>query len=152
MSQITLRAYGIGDPARIVEWYEQDRTGFESFMGTDIPNALSCTMAITSLLNAVNNNIALFYMIDHGDKTIGFTGLTNVTPNGDFGQPHIYIEKGSRRHSIKAARASEKHAVSIGVKHFMISVENSNKRGLALAKYMGFNEVHRKAFLKELRV
>jgi hypothetical protein len=152
MSEIILRPYGIGDPPRIIQWYEQDRSGFESFMGTDVPDALSCTMAITSLLNAVTNNIALFCMIDHGDQTIGFTGLTNITPSRDFGQPHIYIEPDSRRHSIKAAKAAEKHAVSIGVKHFMISVENSNKRGLALAKYMGFNEVHRKAFLKELRV
>jgi hypothetical protein len=152
MSDILLRSYGVGDPPRIVKWYAKDRKGFESFMGQVVPDELACTMAITSLLNAVNNNVALFYMIDHGDQTIGFTGLTNITPSRDFGQPHIYIEPDSRRYSLQAARAAENHAVQIGIKHFMISVDYDNQRGLALVKKLGFNEVQRKAFLKELDV
>ena len=152
MSDILLRSYDVGDPPRIIKWYGRDREGFESFMGQVIPDELACTMAITSLLNAVNNNVALFYMIDHGDQTIGFTGLTNITPSRDFGQPHIYIEPDSRRYSLQAARAAENHAVQIGIKHFMISVDYDNQRGLALVKKLGFNEVQRKAFLKELDV
>lgn len=121
-------------------------------MGKSIPDELACTLTMNTLLQDAQQGRALFAMVDHKEKTIGFTGLTNMTPNGEFGQPHIYIEPDSRRYSLKAARAAEKYCAQIGVKHFMISVDFDNKRGLALAKTLGFNEVQRKAFLKELDV
>ena len=89
-------------------------------------------------------------MVTHGDNTIGFCGLTNVTPDRAYGQPHIYIEPDSRRFSIRVGKEAEVLAQRLGVKYFMSSIESQNKRGLALMKALGYNEVPRRTFLKEL--
>ncbi len=149
-SDIQFRGYAVGDPPRILTWYRTDRTGFESFMGQSIPDELACTLAMNSLLQAADQGWAVFAMVDRGDETIGFTGVTNVTPNRDFGQPHLYIAPDSRRYSLQVAHAAERQAARLGIKHFMASVERDNRRGLAIIKRLGFHEVPRRAFLKEI--
>jgi RimJ/RimL family protein N-acetyltransferase len=152
MSDIMFRAFDVGDPPRILQWYQKDRTGMESIMGQEIPDELACTLLINSLLQAASQGMALFYLIDVDSETIGFAGLTHMTPSKDFGQPHIYIEPTSRRFSVRAARAAESYASQIGIKNFMASIETHNKRGLALMKHLGYSEIPRKSFLKELSV
>jgi hypothetical protein len=150
ISEIRFRDYAVGDPPRIIAWYKADREGFESFMGQAIPDELACTLTMNSLFHAVQQGLALFAMVDHGEETIGFTGLTNVSPDRTFGQPHLYIAPPARRYSVRVAKAAERHVANLGVKHFMASVERDNRRGLALMKRLGFQEVQRKAFLKEI--
>ena len=150
MPDIQFRSFAVSDPARIVQWYQDDRAGFESFMGQEVPDELACTMAMNALLQAAQQGWALFAMVDQGEETIGFTGLTNLTPNRDFGQPHLYIHPTARRYSIRVAKAAERHVAALGVKHFMASCEFDNKRGLALLKRLRYQEVKRKAFLKEV--
>jgi RimJ/RimL family protein N-acetyltransferase len=151
MSAIRFRPYTVGDPERVLEWHKQDQDGFESFLGISVPDSLACTMAISSLLQAVENGLAVFVMITHGEETIGFAGLTNITPDRTCGQPHIYIAPSYRRYSIAAARAAEQYAANHGVRQVMISVEDDNRRGLALAKRLHYHEVPRRTFLKELQ-
>ena len=149
-SDIQFRGYAVGDPPRILTWYQTDRTGFESFMGQSIPDELACTLAMNSLLQAASEGLAVFAMVDRGDETIGFTGVTNMTPNREFGQPHLYIVPTSRRYSLQVAQEAERQASRLGIKHFMASVERDNRRGLAIIKRLGFHEVPRRAFLKEI--
>tara|TARA_R100000306_G_scaffold60891_1_gene62159 strand:+ start:25 stop:501 length:477 start_codon:yes stop_codon:yes gene_type:complete len=148
--EIQLRHYAVGDPPRILRWYESDRKGFESFMGVPLADGVALTLAMNALLQASTNQQALFQMIDYGTETIGFTGLTNITPDRSFGQPHLYIAPPYRRHSLAAAKASESCAKHLGLKHFLISVETTNPRGLAIAKRLRYVEVPRRTFTKEL--
>jgi RimJ/RimL family protein N-acetyltransferase len=149
-AELRLRHYATGDPPRVLRWYEADRKGFEAFMGTTLPDGVALTIAMTALLQAASNQQALFQMIDSGSETIGFTGLTNMTPDRSFGQPHLYIAPPYRRQSLAAAQFAERHAQELGVKHFLISVDTDNPRGLALAKRLHYVEVPRRTFLKEL--
>lgn len=89
-------------------------------------------------------------MVVCDDDTIGFTGITNITPDLSFGQPHLYIAPPFRRHSVRAARRSEDEARKMGLKYFMISVEDDNRRGLAMAKHLLYHRIPRVAFTKEL--
>ena len=150
MAVLSFRPFDVSDPARIVSWYKDDRSGFELFMGREIPDNLALTLQLNTLLDAAKLGWALFYMVTHGDDTIGFCGLTNVTPDRAYGQPHIYIEPDSRRFSIRVGKEAEVLAQRLGVKYFMSSIESQNKRGLALMKALGYNEVPRQTFLKEL--
>jgi|TARA_R100001086_G_scaffold239694_1_gene165302 DUF1365 family protein len=147
---IRLRDYAIGDPPRVLRWYEADRDGFESFMGVTLPDGMAMTLAMNALLQAASNQQAVFQMIEHGTDTIGFTGLTNITPDRSFGQPHLYIVPCHRRYSVAAAQESERCAKAFGMKHFLISVETTNPRGLAIAKHLRYIEVPRRTFTKEL--
>tara|TARA_R110002020_G_C15917270_1_gene742501 strand:- start:67 stop:525 length:459 start_codon:yes stop_codon:yes gene_type:complete len=151
MSDIKFRSFNANDSDRILKWYKDDKDGFESIMGQAIPDSLACTMLVSGLLHATSQGMALFSLIDHGEKTIGFAGVTNITPSKDFGQPHIYIEPPSRRYSVMAAKSAEKYAKSLGIKNFFASVEKSNKRGLSLIKLLGYSESPRKLFLRELQ-
>jgi GNAT superfamily N-acetyltransferase len=150
MPSINFRPYEVGDPPRVLRWYKADRKGFESFMGMDLPDELSCTLSMNTLLGAASEGYAVFLMITYDDDTIGFAGLTNITPDRRCGQPHIYIAPDHRRHSIRVAKAAEQFAADHGVKQVMITIENDNRRGLALAKRLRYYEVPRKTFLKEL--
>ena len=150
ISEIRFRDYAVGDPPRIIAWYKADRDGFEAFMGQSVPDELACTLAMNTLLQAAQQGWALFAMVDQGEETIGFTGLTNISPDRAFGQPHLYIAPPARRYSVRVAKAAERHVAALGVKHFMASVEYGNRRGLALIKRLGYQEVPRKSFLKEL--
>jgi len=89
-------------------------------------------------------------MVACDDDTIGFTGVTNITPDLRFGQPHLYIDPPFRRHSVRAAIRSEDEARKMGLKYFQISVEDDNRRGLAMAKHLRYQKVPRVAFTKEL--
>lgn len=150
MSEISLRDYTVGDPPRVLEWYQKDRAGFESFMGASLPDELACTLAMNTLLQAVSSKRAIFLMVMCDDDTIGFTGVTNITPDLSFGQPHLYIAPPFRKHSVRAARRAEDEARKMGLKHFMISVEDDNRRGLAMAKHLRYHRIPRVAFTKEL--
>jgi hypothetical protein len=150
MSEISLRDYAADDPPRVLKWYQKDRSGFESFMGASLPDELACTLAMNTLLQAASNGLAIFRMVACDDDTIGFTGVTNITPDLRFGQPHLYIAPPFRRHSVRAARRSEDEARKVGLKHFMISVEDDNRRGLAMAKHLRYQKVPRVTFTKEL--
>ena len=150
MAVLSFRPFDVSDPARIVSWYKEDRSGFELFMGREIPDNLALTLQLNTLLDAAKRGWALFYMVTHGDETIGFCGLTNVTPDRFYGQPHIYVEPGSRRFSIRVSKQAELLAKQYGVRCFLSSIESQNKRGLALMKALGYNEVPRRTFLKEL--
>ena len=119
-------------------------------MGASLPDELACTLALNTLLQAVSSKLAIFLMVMCDDDTIGFTGVTNITPDLSFGQPHLYIAPPFRKHSVRAARRAEDEARKMGLKHFMISVEDDNVRGLAMAKHLHYSRVTRVAFTKEL--
>jgi hypothetical protein len=150
MSEISLRDYAADDPPRVLKWYQKDRSGFESFMGASLPDELACTLAMNTLLQAASNGLAIFRMVACDDDTIGFTGVTTITPDLSFGQPHLYIAPPFRKHSVRAARCAEDEARKMGLKYFQISVEDDNRRGLAMAKHLRYQKVPRVAFTKEL--
>ena len=150
MAEISFRLFNADDPARVVQWYQGDREGFSAFMGKDIPDELTCTLAMNTLLQGNAEGRGFFRMADCGDDTIGFVGLSNITPDGKYGQPHLYVAKDQRRYSFQVGRAAEKMAKGMGLEHFMITVEYDNRRGLSFAKRMGYEEIRRKCFMKEL--
>jgi len=149
-ADIRLRNYTIGDPPRVMGWYDADRNGFELFMGMPIPDSVALSMSMNLLLQDARNQQSVFQMIDRGSETIGFTALTNITPDRTFGQPHLYIAPSYRRYSIASAHASERYAKTLGLKNFIITVETTNPRGMAIAKRLHYIEVPRRTFTKEL--
>jgi RimJ/RimL family protein N-acetyltransferase len=150
MAEISFRPFADEDPSRVVKWYQEDREGFSAFMGKDIPDEFACTLAMNTILQGDVEGRGVFRMADCGDETVGFVGLSNVTPDRKYGQPHLYVAKKQRRHSFRVGRAAEKLAKELGLRHFMITVEYDNRRGLSFAKRMGYEEIRRKSFMKEL--
>jgi len=151
MAEISFRPFDAEDPSRVVAWYRGDREGFSSFMGTDIPDEFTCTLSLNTILQGNAEGRGVFRMADRGDDTIGFVGLSNVTPDRKYGQPHLYVAKDHRRYSFRVGRAAEELAKELGLRYFMITVEYDNHRAISFAKRMGYEEIQRTSFMKELQ-
>tara|TARA_R100001086_G_scaffold162361_1_gene87532 strand:- start:142 stop:597 length:456 start_codon:yes stop_codon:yes gene_type:complete len=150
MSDITLRPFDANDSERIIEWFHEDRAGFEQLMGISIPDDFTCTMAVTSLLHAQEQGHAVVRMVDRGEKTIGTALLTNVVPDEGKARPHLYVIPSARRYSITAARASEAVAKALGIGSLFTTVSYDNKQALALARRLGYGLVPQALLVKEL--
>jgi hypothetical protein len=151
MSDITLRPFSPDDSDRIIQWFHEDRDGFELLMGVSMPDDLTCTMAVTSLLTAQEQGHVVFRMVDHGEDTIGAAILTEYVPQEKRARPHLYVIPSARRHSIKVARASEVVAKEeLGIGSFLTTVSYDNKKALALARRLGYGMVPQALLLKEL--
>ena len=150
MPDITLRQFKADDSPMIIDWFQGDREGFEQLMGVVLPDDLTCTMAVTSLLNAQEEGHAIVRMVDRGDDTIGAAILTEFAPDQGTARPHLYVIPSERKHSIKVARASESFAKSLGISSLLTTISHNNKRALALVRRLGDGVVPQALLVKEL--
>ena len=151
MATITLRPFGPDDPTTLAEWYEDDRTGLEAVMGVPLPDALDCTMAFNTLFQAQQEGRTIFRMADCDDRSVGFTLLSDLTPKGDAGRPHIYVVPAERRHSFAVAKEGESVVKQLGVRHLMASIDPENRRSRLFAKRLGYETVPHLILRKELQ-
>ena len=151
MATITLRPFGPDAPPTLEGWSEHDRAGLEAVMGVPLPDALDCTMAFNTLFQAQQEGRTIFLMADCDDRSVGFTILSDVTPAGDAGRPHIYVVPAERRHSFTVAKEGEAVAKKLGVRHLMVSINPENRRSRLFAKRLGYETVPHLILRKELQ-
>ena len=150
MAEIRLRPFEPADSPALSAWYDSDPQGLEAMMGTPLPDPLACTLAFNAILQRHAERRSIFLMAVCDDRAIGCVIVTDLSPEGDKGRPHIYIVPDERRHSFAVARAGEQTARQLGIQHFMISVDPKNRRSLLFAKRLGYTDIPHLILRKEL--
>ena len=102
MAEIRLRPFEPADSEALSAWYDSDPQGLESMMGTPLPDPLACTLAFNAILQRHAERRSIFLMAVCNDRAIGCVIVTDLSPEGDKGRPHIYIVPDERRHSFFA--------------------------------------------------
>jgi len=150
MAEIRLRPFEPADSEALSAWYVSDPKGLEDMMGTPLPDPLACTLAFNAILQHHAEGRSIFLMAVCDNRAIGCVIVTDLSPEGDKGRPHIYIVPDERRHSFAVARAGEQMAQQLGIQHFMISVDPNNRRSLLFAKRLGYTDIPHLILRKEL--
>ena len=150
MAEIRLRPFEPADSEALSAWYASDPQGLEDMMGTPLPDPLACTLAFNAILQRHAERRSIFLMAICDNRAIGCVIVTDLSPEGDKGRPHIYIVPDERRHSFSVARAGEQMAQQLGIQHFMISVDPNNRRSLLFVRRLGYTDIPHLIFRKEL--
>ena len=149
MSEITLRAFSMEDPAYLSQWYRDDREGIEAIMGIELPSELQSTMAFNTILEKQQHETTIFRMAYRENEPIGFAFVTHISPEDRSGLASYYVAKEKRRYSLDVFRESEREAKRLGFRGFLVAIDQSNGRSLKIAKRLGYKEVKRVMLVKE---
>ena len=136
MPECTLRAFVSADGEWLQEWYRADHAGMEVLLGRPLPTEVACIEAFNAIFEASGTGHTQFWMVDCDAEPLGFFGLTDIQPDQQAANAHIFIDPERRQHSLRAAQAGEQMAFTLGVRR--LGVITRGRAAHALAKRMGF--------------
>ena len=148
MPECTLRAFVSADGEWLQEWYRADHAGMEVLLGRPLPTDVACIEAFNAIFEASGTGHTQFWMVDCDAEPLGFFVLTDIQPDQQAANAHIFIDPERRQHSLRAAQAGEQMALTLGFKRMAVMARS--RAAQALAKRMGYKPPVTEILVKDL--
>jgi len=145
-----LRPFNAWDEAIVMSWLEKDKPGLEEVFGAPLPTKEAFVEIFAHLFEAQQEFKARLLLVEYDGAPIGFVAVTEIPPNMDYAKGHIFIEPAHRRHSLAAIQAGVDEAKRMGLKALFLTIFETNRAALLLAKRAGFQPTGVVTFKQEL--